>query len=335
MIAGRNRPLASKAAGRASRSRSGEQRRAWGSRLRKKFYTILIVPDDSPKTRKLRVPQWILTRAAVVLGVFVLGSVAAAVHYFQVVGEVTENKLLRDENVQLRTDLKRIRERIAQISSTLDRVERFDQKLRAITLLSDPERHLAIGPVGMADSDDRESPSARAMIAEPEDPRAMRNKLDALTAEAARQEASLQELQAYFEDQKSLLASTPSIWPARGWVTSDFGHRLDPFTADRIMHKGLDIAAAHGTPVVAPSDATVIFAGTESGYGKVLVLDHGYGLKTRYAHLSEMGVKVGDRVKRGDRIGAVGNTGRSTGPHLHYEVRVNGIPENPRKFILE
>lgn len=310
-------------------------RREWSSRLSKKYYTVLIVPDDSPKTRKLRVPQWILTRAAAVLGVFVLGVLGAAVHYFQVVGEVTENKALRDENVQLRTDLKRIRERIAQISSTLDRVERFDQKLRAITLLSDPERHLAIGPVGMADSEDRDSPSARAMLSEAEDPQAMRNKLDTLTAEAARQEASLQELQAYFEDQKSLLASTPSVWPVRGWVTSDFGHRLDPFTAERIMHKGLDIATAHGTPVLSPSDATVIFAGIESGYGKVLVLDHGYGLKTRFAHLADAQVKVGDRVKRGDRIGSVGNTGRSTGPHLHYEVRVNGMPENPRKFILE
>jgi len=159
--------------------------------------------------------------------------------------------------------------------------------------------------------------------------------LDALSAEAARQEASLQELQAYFDDQRSLLASTPSVWPTRGWVTSDFGHRLDPFTGDRIMHKGLDIATSHGAVVLAPSDGSVIFAGMESGYGKVLVLDHGYGVKTRYAHLSATDVKVGDHVKRGSKIGSVGNTGRSTGPHLHYEVRVNGMPENPRKFILE
>ncbi|HCF58021.1 MAG TPA: peptidase M23 [Myxococcales bacterium] len=303
--------------------------------MSKKYYTVLIVPDDSPKTRKLRVPLWILTRSAVVFAVLLLGAIAATVHYFQVVGEITENKILRDENVQLRSDLKRIRERIAHIGSTLDRVERFDQRLRAITLLSDPERHLAIGPVGMVDADDRDSPSARVMLGEPEDPAALRSKLDALSAEAARQEASLQELQAYFEDQKSLLASTPSVWPVRGWVTSDFGHRLDPFTAERIMHKGLDIAAAHSTPIVSPSDGLVIFAGVEGGYGKVLVLDHGYGVKTRFAHMADIEVKVGDRVKRGDQVGLLGNTGRSTGPHLHYEVRVNGVPENPRKFILE
>ena len=101
------------------------------------------------------------------------------------------------------------------------------------------------------------------------------------------------------------------------------------------MHRGLDIATPSGQAVYTPSDGTVVFAGTESGYGKVLVIDHGYGVKTRYGHLSEIFAKLGDRVKRGARVAAVGNTGRSTGPHLHYEVRVNGIPENPRKFILE
>ena len=270
-----------------------------------KYYTVLIVPDNSPKTRKLRVPQWVLTRSAIAVSVLLLAGVAASVHYFNIVGDVTENKILRDENVQLHNDLKRIRERVSHISSTLDRVERFDQKLRSITLLSDPERHLAIGPVGSVDTEDKESPSAQAMLAgEAEDPLALRSKLDALSAESARQEASLQELQAYFDDQKSLLASPPSVWPTHGWVTSDFGHRLDPFTAERIMHKGLDIATQHG-------------------------------VKTRYAHLSAIDVRVGDRIKRGEKIGAVGNTGRSTGPHLHYEVRVNGMPENPRKFILE
>ena len=132
-----------------------------------------------------------------------------------------------------------------------------------------------------------------------------------------------------------MLASTPSIWPTRGWVTSDFGTRIDPYTAERKMHEGLDIATPIGQPVYAPSDGTVVFAGTEGGYGKVLVIDHGYGVKTRYGHLSEILVHLGDRVGRGDKVALVGNTGRSTGPHLHYEVRVNGVPENPRKFILE
>jgi len=97
----------------------------------------------------------------------------------------------------------------------------------------------------------------------------------------------------------------------------------------------MDIAAPQGKEVFAPSDGTVVFAGLEGGYGNVLVIDHGYGIKTRYGHLQKINVKAGDRVKRGAIVAHVGNTGRSTGPHLHYEVRVNGIPQNPRKFILE
>ena len=113
----------------------------------------------------------------------------------------------------------------------------------------------------------------------PEDVTFLPSKLDSLSSEAARHEESIQELTRYFEDQKNLLASTPSLWPVRGWVTSTFGVRLDPYTAERTMHCGLDIANAVGTPVVSPSDGVVIFDGTEGGYGNVLVIDHGYGVR--------------------------------------------------------
>ncbi len=160
-------------------------------------------------------------------------------------------------------------------------------------------------------------------------------RLASLDEAASAQEASLRTISDYFEAQHALLATTPTAWPARGWVSSDFGDRLDPYTAERMMHRGLDIATPPGYPVLAPSDGTVTFAGTEDGYGKVLILDHGHGVNTRYGHLSAIYVKSGQHVKRGARVGAVGNTGRSTGPHLHYEVRVNGVAENPRKFLLE
>jgi murein DD-endopeptidase MepM/ murein hydrolase activator NlpD len=285
--------------------------------------------------RRLRVSGWFLSRSLLFFCLFLAGTVAAGLHYRNSVQDLSENQLLREENVRLRSDLKRVRERVAHIGVTLDRVEHFDQKLRALARLSDPERHLAIGPVGTLDTDEKDSPSARAMLSEPVDAKVLVNKLDTLQSAAERQESSLQELESYFEHQNTLLASMPSLWPARGWVTSDFGHRVDPFTAERIMHRGLDIGAAHGTPIKAPSDGRVIFAGVDGNYGKVLVLDHGYGVKTRYAHMSELAVKAGDEIKRGERLGAIGNTGRSTGPHLHYEVRINGVPENPRKFILE
>jgi murein DD-endopeptidase MepM/ murein hydrolase activator NlpD len=295
-------------------------------------YTVIIVSDHSQAVRKFRMPQrWLRNGAFAGAGVVLLG-VITVIHYFSLLGTGSENRILKEENAQLRSQILLVQEKVAHISATLDRVERFDAKLRtAVTQLQDPERNLAIGPVGKPDEVVIPGPAPAAQ----ENLSALPGRLATLESEASRQESSLRELQEYFDDQKSLLASTPSIWPTRGWVTSDFGVRLDPYTAERMMHRGLDIATPHGQTVYTPSDGTVVFSGTEGGYGKVLVIDHGYGVKTRYGHLSEVYVKLGDRVKRGARVAAVGNTGRSTGPHLHYEVRVNGIPENPRKFILE
>jgi murein DD-endopeptidase MepM/ murein hydrolase activator NlpD len=295
-------------------------------------YTVIVVSDHSQAVRKFRMPRRWLTSGAMVLGGVALVGLITIGHYFSLLGVGSENRVLKEENAQLRSQILLVQEKVAHISATLDRVERFDAKLRtAVTQLQDPERNLAIGPVGRPDEPAIPGPAPAAQ----ENLSALPARLATLETEASRQESSLRELQEYFDDQKSLLASTPSLWPTRGWVTSDFGVRLDPYTADRMMHRGLDIATPHGQAVYSPSDGTVVFTGTEGGYGKVLVVDHGYGVKTRYGHLSEIFVKLGERVKRGARIGAVGNTGRSTGPHLHYEVRVNGIPENPRKFILE
>ena len=131
------------------------------------------------------------------------------------------------------------------------------------------------------------------------------------------------------------MASTPSVWPTRGWLTSGFGSRHDPYTGKRTMHSGIDSANQKGVAVMSPARGTVTFAGSSGGFGKVIVLDHGFGMRTRFGHLSEISVRVGERVKRGDQIGKLGNTGLSTGPHLHYEVEVNGVCENPMNYILE
>lgn len=296
-------------------------------------FTLIVVPDRQSEVRRFRLRRaWIL-QAIVGLSVIALIAGVMAVHYFAVVNEAQENPALRDENLKLKSEISVIREQLAHVQGTLDRVERFDQKLRAITLLSDPQRNLAMGPTEQVPTGAADNQFVRS--AGQESPQALLSKLDKLSAEATRQEQSLQELQAYFSGQKSLLASVPSIWPTRGWVTSDFGSRVDPYTSERVMHAGIDIAGPHGKEVIAPSDATVVFAGLEGGYGNVIVLDHGYGIKTRFGHLASVNVKPGQRVKRGDMIAAMGNTGRSTGPHLHYEVRVNGIAQNPRKFILD
>lgn len=132
-----------------------------------------------------------------------------------------------------------------------------------------------------------------------------------------------------------LAAATPSIWPAHGWLSSAVGSRKDPITGGADYHQGLDISADHGSPVYATADGTVQQASREGAYGNLVTIDHGYGLQTRYGHLSRFDVKAGAKVQRGDIIGRVGATGRATGPHLHYEVRVNGRLLNPLQLLLQ
>jgi murein DD-endopeptidase MepM/ murein hydrolase activator NlpD len=133
----------------------------------------------------------------------------------------------------------------------------------------------------------------------------------------------------------ALAAATPSIWPAHGWLSSIVGSRRDPITGGADYHAGLDISADHGSPVYATADGTVVHAGREGAYGNLITIDHGYGLETRYGHLSKYEVKPGAKVNRGDIVGRVGATGRATGSHLHYEVRVNGRLLNPLQLLLQ
>jgi murein DD-endopeptidase MepM/ murein hydrolase activator NlpD len=147
-------------------------------------------------------------------------------------------------------------------------------------------------------------------------------------------ENRLRNVQTDVDKRNALAAATPSIWPAHGWLTSTMGSRRDPIDGDRDYHAGLDIAADRGSPVYATADGVVTQAAREGAYGQLVIVDHGYGLETRYGHLSAYKVKPGDQVKRGDVLGLVGSTGRSTGSHLHYEVRVNGRLLNPLQLLL-
>ena len=217
------------------------------------------------------------------------------------------------------------------------RLERFEKKLRVITALENSpksvEKNWGVGgPFGLTTNSFNTAMGrgAAGMIER------LSNGLDNLDKQVRIQSISFQELDNFFKNQKSLLSSTPSIWPTRGWVTSGFGFRKSPFTGLREKHEGWDIAARSGSPVRATADGEVVVEGREYGYGNMIEISHGYGVVTRYGHNSKHRVKVGDRVKRGQVISLVGNTGRSTGPHLHYEVLINGkrVSANLAKFHL-
>ena len=147
-------------------------------------------------------------------------------------------------------------------------------------------------------------------------------------------EDRLQTVRTDVDKRNQLAAATPSIWPTHGWLSSSMGNRADPFTGEKDFHPGLDISADKGDPVYATADGTVVNASAAGNYGNLVILDHGYGLETRYGHLSAFKVEPGQTVKRGDLVGLVGSTGRATSSHLHYEVRANGRILNPLQLLL-
>jgi murein DD-endopeptidase MepM/ murein hydrolase activator NlpD len=157
--------------------------------------------------------------------------------------------------------------------------------------------------------------------------------MDQLLQDASARERSLAELQEYLRAQRSLAAITPSVWPVTGWVTSEFGRRTNPFGGRGEFHTALDIATKLGAPIHAPADGIVANVEKRPDMGLMIQVEHGRGIQTLYAHLFRTAVSKGQVVKRGDVIGYVGNSGRSTGAHLHYSVSLNGVYVNPRKYL--
>ena len=266
----------------------------------RKRYTIMLVPDRSSTVRRFRVSKPTLWSFGLIIFLLFAAIVAAGLHYWSVIDQLRENGNLRQQNVQLRGKLVTLHEKTSNIQDILDRVQRFDTKLRAITQLSDPKRHLALGPIGTQrttpgtiEGAEGVDPLVRAIGENPKMAIGLLGqRLDQLITEAEKREGSIRLLETYLRGQKARLASTPSIWPARGWVTSGFGTRGDPYTGKRTMHRGIDIANQPGVPVSAPARGVVTFRGTSGGFGKVIVLDHGYGIRSRYGHLEEYKVQL-------------------------------------------
>jgi len=231
-----------------------------------------------------------------------------------------------------KTQLLSLANKIQTLEKDLRRVRDFDSKLRVMINLDQDgvTPNSSMGGSEPLDFSDSYLPSHRQELLA----RKMHNFLNQLNIEAKLEEVRQQELMHAIRENQDILASTPSIWPTEGWISSRFGYRTSPFTGKREFHKGLDISAPKGTPIYAPAKGTINFVGRHSGYGLTVGISHGSGINTKYAHLSSVAVKKGQTVTRGELVAYVGNTGRSTGPHLHYEVRLNGVPVNPSRYIL-
>jgi murein DD-endopeptidase MepM/ murein hydrolase activator NlpD len=241
---------------------------------------------------------------------------------------------LQEQNQAQAFHIQQFTDRLSHLSGQMERLQNFYAKLKILANLDLQEPQDPAMAAGGPQPDSREinmylEESLKRQI------QRVHWELEELQMLGEIQERNAYKVERFFDSQRSLLASTPTTWPVRGWITSSFGQRTSPFTGKLQMHEGLDIAARPNTPVKATAEGVVIYSGWKSDFGKLITIDHGYGYRTRYGHLAKIYVKNGQRVKRGDTIGSVGSTGRSTGPHLHYEVKVRGLPVNPKTYLLD
>ncbi len=302
--------------------------------MKKNYYTFLIIPQKESSIRKFSLSSTFVKLASFAALVLVLSLVYFVWEHVENVGKIEELNRLRQVNAVQREQIDLLAGKVGEFEQKLSALRQFDKKLRIITNLDNKGENSQLLGVG-GPSQDEGVVGSRVREIEDELIDQIHKNMDELLDEASFQESSFQELYNYLQEQKSVLASTPSIWPVMGWVTSRYGYRTSPFTGQREFHRGIDISARLGEPVVAPADGTVVKACRKSDMGNMMTIDHGNGIVTSYGHLLKMSAKkCGQKVKRGEVIGYVGNSGRSTGPHLHYGVRVNGIHVNPQKYLF-
>jgi murein DD-endopeptidase MepM/ murein hydrolase activator NlpD len=301
--------------------------------LDKDYFNVLIFGHKASKTRHLRIHKKTFKIGLYLLGFGLLSTIFFFCDYIQVRKKTFELNQLQQETQVQRSKIHFFSSKIEDLERQLSKLKDFDKKIRIIANLEKGQETTPfIGMGGPSPSDVREKLKAEkdemGLVQQ------MKTDIERLRSEAISREESLSELEKLLQAKKEVLAHTPSIWPARGWVTSGFGFRANPFTGLTQMHEGIDISNRIGTPITSPADGIISDIGSDWGHGKILVISHGFGLITRYSHLDKVLVRVGQKVKRGDKIAEVGNTGKTTGPHLHYEVRLNGIPINPMRYIL-
>jgi murein DD-endopeptidase MepM/ murein hydrolase activator NlpD len=238
-----------------------------------------------------------------------------------------------NEILSQRKQIQKFASEINTLKSNLVKLNDFEKKIRIIANIDNPSEEDALFGVGGSIPEDLD-PELPLTERHNSLMREMHEQTRELNLASVSQEKVFESIIKDLKRQRNLLSSTPSIWPTKGWLSSGFGNRISPFTGLREFHKGLDISSREGTKVIATADGVVTFAGKNGFFGNMIKIDHGHGIVTHYGHLEKMLKKRGDVVKRGDVIALMGNTGRSTGPHLHYEVFLNGLPVNPKKYIL-
>lgn len=292
-------------------------------------FTIIIVPHASSRLRKLHVSARFLLSALIGIALLVLACVGTMIHYVKLNLQAKRYEKIQQDNQQLK----------ASLAESQALTQKLTRKISGLTDLSNKLRVMAGLPM-KGSNNTVKVPPARLGIGGvslglgPEggpDP----ERLQTLQKRAEFLESDLNVLSSYFKDRSTALNSTPSILPTQGFISSTFGARRNPFTNAPDFHEGLDISNEVGTPIMATADGVVIYTGEKGGFGQVIEIRNDESTTTLFGHLEKILVKPGDKVKRWQKIGLMGNSGRSTGPHLHYEVHVNDQPVNPLPYILD
>ncbi len=304
-----------------------------------KTYTVCLISNCEKPVRQFRIPSVIVWTLLIALLGGVWFTASGLRSYFHLKTADAQARRMSSELLAQQTRIAGQQQQIKAFAAEIDDLKdhllslnRFERKIRIIANMekSDDETIFGVGGEAPEDIDPSLSLTQRhtALIRE------MHDQARRLEAASDRQKISFEKLLSSIENQTDLLASTPSIRPAPGWITSGFAYRISPFTGHREFHHALDIANRKGTPIVATADGTVTFSGLKWLLGNCVIIDHGHGMVTWYGHMSKLLCQKGKKVKRGEVIGLMGNTGRSTGPHVHYEVYLNDVPVNPEKYIL-
>jgi len=295
----------------------------------------MLVPHGSGASRAVEVSQ---TFVKVLVGI---GSVVALT--FLVLGvaaisrgvSITRSRALENENRILADEIQRMRERMVGLRDTLSQFGEREQELRLLAGLSPTDRGVQQAGIGGPAGTWPERDSLATLGANGRQAFAARLDIDALARRASLLVRSLNEAYDSLAHHRERMAATPSIMPTKGWLSSAFAaERFHPLLHLARPHEGIDVSAPMGAEIEAPAAGVVTDVRWEDGYGVFLTVDHGFGLVTRYAHCSKVLVVRGQRVKRGQKIALVGSTGLATGPHLHYEVWVNGKPVDPKKYVM-
>ena len=287
------------------------------------FYTLIIVPHAKARFRKIRIPIRLVQWGTVALVLLSCLAAITLIYTTRMSWEVYSLRRLRTENAALVAKTREYEQRHGVLETRLHELEGVVTKLGVMAGIEKVLPDSRVGGVGGLTNIETMSPSFDTAS------------LDGVERTVRDLQLRSKQLESVLADQRVLLASTPSIWPVRGYLSAGFGNRIDPFTGQPDFHPGIDISTPQGTKIVSPADGVVISCAVRGGYGNALIIDHGFGLVTRFAHLDHYNVRPGQRVHRGDVIGFVGSTGRSTAPHLHYEVWVRDQAQNPIQYILD